>query len=56
MVLDEGSKSEVVAKIDGGSTKLDILWKDKAIKLSLKIRLMRSLVSRFFFMGVKHGH
>ena len=29
-------------------TKLDIIWKDKAIKLSSKIRLMRSLVNLVF--------
>ena len=47
MVSDEGSKPEVIAKIAMTAatlTKLDIIWKDKAIKFSTKIRLMRSLV------------
>ena len=47
MVSDEGSKPEVIAKIAMTAatlTKLDIIWKDKAIKLSTKIRQMRSLV------------
>ena len=51
MVSDEGSKPEVIARIAMTAatlTKLDIIWKDKAIKLSSKIRLMRSLVNSVF--------
>ena len=51
MVSDEGSKPEVIARIAKTAatlTKLDIIWKDKAIKLSSKIRLMRSLVNSAF--------
>ena len=58
MVSDEGSKPEVIARIAMTAatlTKLDIIWKDKAIKLSSKIRLMPSLVNSVFFMRVEHG-
>ena len=51
MVLDEGSKPEVIAGIAMTATtltKLDIIWKDKAIKPSSKIRLMCSLVNSVF--------
>ena len=51
MVSNEGSKPEVVARIAMTATtltKLDIIWKNKAIKLSSKIRLMRSLVNSVF--------
>ena len=51
IVSDEGSKPEVLARIAMTAatlTKMDIIWKDKAIKLSSKIRLMRSLVNSFF--------
>ena len=51
MVSDEGSKPEVIARIAitaATLTKLDIIWKDKAIKLSSKIRLMRSLINSVF--------
>ena len=51
MVLDEGSKPEVIARITimaATLTNLDIIWKDKAIKLSSTIRLMRSVVNSVF--------
>ena len=51
MVSDEGYKPEVLARIAMTAatlTKLDIIWKDKVIKLSSKIRLMRSLVNSVF--------
>ena len=52
MVSDEGSKPEVTATnvmTAATLTKLDIIWKDKAIKLSSKIRLMRSVANSVFF-------
>ena len=51
MVSDEGFKPEVIAKIAMTAatlTKLDIIGKDKAIKLSSEIRLIRSLVNLVF--------
>lgn len=47
IVSDEGSKPEVLSRIAQTSTalkKLNIIWSDKNIALSSKIRLMRSLV------------
>ena len=51
MISDEGPKPEVLARIAmtaATMTKLDIIGKDKAIKLSSKIRLMGSLVNSVF--------
>ena len=51
VVSDEGSKLEILARIEmtvATQTKLDIIWKNKAIKLSSKIRLMHSLVNSVF--------
>ena len=51
MVSDEGSKPEVIARIAmtmATLTNLDIIWKEKAIKLSSEIRLKRSLVNLVF--------
>ena len=51
IVSDEGCKPEVLVRIAmmaATLTKLDITWKDKAIKLSSKIRLMCSLVDSVF--------
>ena len=48
---DEGPKPEVLARITMAATtlsKMVIIWKDKAVKFSLKIRLMRSLVNSVF--------
>ncbi len=50
-MTDEGSKPEVLARIaqtTAALTKLKIIWKDKNITLSSKIRLMRSLVISIF--------
>ena len=58
IISDEGSKPEVIARIAMTAAtliKVDIIWKDTAIKLSSKIKLMRSLVNSFFFMRVKHA-
>ena len=51
MVSDEWSKPEVLARIAitaATLTKLDIIAKDKAIKLSSKIKQIRSLVNSVF--------
>ena len=51
MVSDEGSKPKIIARIATTAAtliKLDIIWKDKAIKLSLKIRLMCSQLNSVF--------
>ena len=56
MVSDEGSKPEVIGRIAMTAatlTMLDIIWKDKATKLSSKIRLMRSLVNSVFLYACK---
>ena len=48
IVTDEGSKPEVrsrIAQATSALAKLTCLWKDKSIRLSSKIRLMRSLVT-----------
>ena len=48
IVTDEGSKPEVrsrIAQATAALAKLTCLWKDKSIRLSSKIRLMRSLVT-----------
>ena len=50
-ISEEGSKKEVVCRIAqaiAALTKLSIIWKDKNISLSTKIRLMRSLVTSIF--------
>ncbi|XP_060065504.1 uncharacterized protein LOC132545850 [Ylistrum balloti] len=51
IVSDEGSKPEVLARVEMTAAtlgKLNIIWKDKAIKISSKIRIMRSLVHSVF--------
>ena len=51
VVTDEGSKQEILSRIAqtiGALTKLKIMWIDKSIALSSKIRLMRSLVISIF--------
>ena len=51
VVTDEGSKQEILSRIGQticALTKLKIIWKDKNIALSSKIRLMRSLVISIF--------
>ena len=51
IVFDEGSKTEVLARIAMTAAtimKLNTIWKDRAIKLSSKIRVLRSLVHSVF--------
>ena len=51
IVSGEGSKPEVLDRIAMTAatlTKVNTIWKDKAIKLSLKIILIRSLVHSVF--------
>ena len=51
MISDEKSKPEVTVRIAMTAAtliKLDIIWNDKVIKLSSKIRLMHSLVNSVF--------
>ena len=46
IVSDEGSKPEVLSRISqttAAVTKLKVIWNDKNIAISSKIRLMRSL-------------
>jgi len=50
-VTDEGSKHEILSRIaqtTGALAKLKVIWNDKNIALSSKIRLMRSLVISIF--------
>ena len=51
MVTDEGSMPEMrsrIAQTTAALTKLKIIWDDKNIDLSSKIRLLRSLVMSIF--------
>lgn len=51
ILSDEGSKPEVLARIAMTAAtlaKMNTIWKDKAIKLSSKIRLMGSLIYSVF--------
>ena len=51
IVSDEGSKLEVLSRIaqtTAAVTKLKVIWTDKNIAISSKIRLMRSLVMSIF--------
>ena len=51
IVSDERSKSEVLSRIaqtTGAVTKLKIIWNDKNIAISSKVRLMRSLAMSIF--------
>ena len=51
IVSDEGSKPEVLsrtAQITAAVTKLNVIWNDKKIAISSKIRLMRSLAMSIF--------
>ena len=57
-VSDEGSKPEVLsrtAQTTVAVTKLKVIWNDKNIASSSKIRLMRSLIMSIFRMHVKSG-
>ena len=51
IVSDEGFKSEVlsiIAQTTAAVTKLNVIWNDKNITISSKIRLMRSLAMTIF--------
>ena len=51
IVLDEGSKPEVLSRIDqttAAVTRLKVMWNDKNIAISSKIRLMRPLAMSIF--------
>ena len=51
IVSDEGSKPEVLSRIaqtTAAVTKLKVIWNDKKIAISSKIRLMRSLAMSIF--------
>ena len=51
VVLDEGSKPEVLSRIAQTTTtvtKLKVIWNDKNITISSKVRLMRSLAMSIF--------
>ena len=51
VVSDEGSKPEILSRIAQATaalTRLKLVWIDKSISLSSKIRLMRSLVTFIF--------
>ena len=53
IVSDEGSKPEVLsrtAQTTAAVTKLKVIWNDKNIAISSKIRLMRSLAMSIFFV------
>ena len=57
-VSDEGSKPEVlfrIAQTTAAVTKLKVIWNDKNIAISSKIRLMRSWPCPYFCMHVKRG-
>ena len=52
IVSDEGSKPEVLSRIaqtTAAVTKLKVIWNDKNIAISSKVRLMRSLAMSIFF-------
>ena len=58
LITDEGSKPEILSKTaqtTAALTRLKLVWIDKSISLSSKIRLMRSLVTSIFLMPVNHG-
>ena len=57
IVTDEGSKPEVLSRIaqtTAAVTKLKVIWNDKNIAISSKIRFMRSLTMSIF-LYVKRG-
>ena len=50
-ITDEGSKPEIISRIaptTAALTRLKLVWNDRSISLSSKIRLMRSLVISIF--------
>ena len=51
IVTDEGSRPEILSRIaqaTGALANLKVIWKDKNITLSTKIRLLRSLIMSIF--------
>ena len=60
VVTDQGSKPEVLSKIEqttAALARLKIIWNDKHISLSSKIRLTRSLwLSQHYCTPAKPGH
>ena len=53
IVSDEGSKPEVLSRIvqtTAAVIKLKVIWNDKNIAISSKIRLIRSLAMSIFFV------
>ena len=51
IICDEGSRSEVLsraAQTMAALARLKIIWKDKNIRIKLKIRLMRALIITIF--------
>ena len=51
IVTDEGSRPEILSRIaqaTGALANLKVIWKDKKIALSTKIRLLRSLIMSIF--------
>ena len=61
VIIDEGSKPEILSRIaqtTAALTRLKLVWIDKSISLSSKIRLVHSLVTSIFLsscMLVNHG-
>ena len=58
IVSDEGSKPEVLSRIAqtiAAVTKLKVIWNDKNIAISSKIRLMRSLAMSIFLYACETG-
>ena len=56
VIWDEGSKPEVLSRIAQSTaavTKLKVIWNDKNIAISSKIRLMRSLAMSIFLYACK---
>ena len=59
IVTDEGSMPEIhsrIAQTIAAVTKLKIIWDDKNIDLSSKIRLLRSLACPHFYIFVRLEH
>ena len=58
VVSDKGSRLEVLSRIaqtTAAVTKLKVIWNDKNIAISSKIRLMHSLQCPYFCMHLKRG-
>ena len=58
IVSNEGSRPEVLSRIaqtTAAMTKVKVIWNDKTIAISSKIRLMRSRPCPYFCMHVKRG-